>query len=114
MAEFTGQTRRAPLKKWVDKGLEVAAWEGSYGVTVSIRKQYKDKATGAWKTSNSYFGSDLRTLRGLLTEAIEWVAENDVRAREALGPDNFRDAKAAAPAASGHNDVGEGPDDTSF
>lgn len=65
-----------PVKKWNVKGIEVAMWEGSTGPRFSIQKRYKDKASGEWKESKSFFKEELSTLRTLLDDAIIFLSND--------------------------------------
>jgi hypothetical protein len=62
-----------PIHKLWTKGISVAAWEGRYGLTFTVSKQYKDKETGEYKDSKSYFESDIEILRNMLTEMIDYA-----------------------------------------
>lgn len=76
-----------PVQKFTEKGIEVAVWErdGAKGPykSFTIGKRYKDAATGEWKDSRSYFGSELQILHALIGMALDAVGEG-------RGPDRPR------------------------
>ena len=66
----------APIKKFktgISYGVDVAVWEHSGNYTVSIQKRYKDKRTGEYKVSTSYFPQDLAAIQQLLPQAIAFI-----------------------------------------
>lgn len=67
---------KKPLKTWktgLSTGLQVAAWENQSGVSFTISKRYKDKDTGEWKESKSFYPSDLAALAHLAPAAIQFA-----------------------------------------
>lgn len=63
-----------PIKKWFNKGLDVAAWPtNNGGVAFTIRKTFKTKDTGEYKETKNLFPSEIPMLMDLLTQANEWV-----------------------------------------
>lgn len=42
------------------------------GYSYSIRKTYKDKATGEYKEAKQFFPEELEVLRRLIDEALTW------------------------------------------
>lgn len=56
-----------PIKKWRRRGVEIALWEGN---SFTIRKTYKDKATGEYKESKSFFKEELGDLYIITLQAL--------------------------------------------
>jgi len=73
----------SPSKTFNVKGINVAIWEGDRGRSISIKKSYKDKNTGAYKEAKTYFENELSTLISLLNEARDYlgVAETPKQTR---------------------------------
>lgn len=63
---------RKPIYCAKSKGVEVAVWEGRTGPQFTIGKRYKDKNSGDWKDSKTFFDSDLEILAELIREALSW------------------------------------------
>lgn len=61
------------IKGWYYNGVKVSKWEnennGKKNVSYSIEKSYKDKDSGEYKTSNTYFSNDIDALIQLLLKA---------------------------------------------
>lgn len=72
-----------PAKVWRTKGVDLAAWEGQYGYTFTIRKTYKPKDSDQWKESKSLFSSDLDALVSMIGEAKAWCRGEIQEAQEA-------------------------------
>jgi len=62
-----------PKKAFRNKGIDIAAWENDRGrVSFTLRKTYKNKETGEYKETKYLFANDLKDLRDLITEALDW------------------------------------------
>ena len=63
-----------PITKWKNKGIVLAAWETKNGGTsFSFQKSYKNKETGEWIETKTYFDEDLKALASLIEQALAWV-----------------------------------------
>lgn len=70
----------APLKtfKHADrKSIQIAVWPNDHGMSCSIKKSYKDKASGEWKDSKYWFQEDIKALGELCHEATIWFENGD-------------------------------------
>jgi hypothetical protein len=64
----------SPLKKWFNKGVDVAAWPtNNGGVSFTIRKTYKPKDSNDYKETKTLFPSDVTMLIDLLKQAQDWA-----------------------------------------
>lgn len=59
-----------PINKYKEKGIEIAEWAGKNGSSYTITKRYKDKTSGEYKDSKSFFESELGILSALLNQAL--------------------------------------------
>ena len=101
-----------PDKKWNDAGIQIAAWPNQYGYAFTVRKTFKDKKSGDWKESKSYYLSELKKMKKLIEEVVEW---GELQGEGKAGkPDTFRDIKRGAPEPDGGGSSGEGSEDTPF
>lgn len=74
-----------PIQSWKSKGIDIAAWTGKNGgFTFTIQKRYKDKQSGEWKTTGTYFPDDLTALAGLINEARVWAQDNGLEKTEPI------------------------------
>jgi hypothetical protein len=63
-----------PINTWKNKGIKVAAWETKNGGTsFTFQKSYKNKETGEWIETKTYFDDDLKALASLIEQALAWV-----------------------------------------
>lgn len=63
-----------PIKAARNRGIDIAMWQTKNGgYSFSIRKTYKDKATGEYKEAKQFFPEELENLQALLTEALSWT-----------------------------------------
>jgi len=77
-----------PVNKWKNKGIVLAAWETKNGGTsFSFQKSYKNKETGEWIETKTFFDEDLKILANLIEQALAWVH----RAPEDLSNDDIDD-----------------------
>ena len=63
-----------PAKKLWENGVDVAIWENRTGYSLTVQKRYKDKQTGEYKVSSSYYDRDVDVLIKLLQEARAWMS----------------------------------------
>ena len=75
-----------PIKRFRAGSVEAAVWKNEQvdqnGQTVerhsvTIRKSYRDKESGQWKQSDSFFPSDLPRLALVVQKAFEFVSLNE-------------------------------------
>lgn len=59
-----------PKQTWKAGGISIVEWANQRGSSYSISKQFKDKATGDWKSTNSFFKADLEKLADLLSQIL--------------------------------------------
>ena len=68
-----------PLTRFTNGRIQLSVWEndGSKGKyhSIKIGKRYKDPKTGEWRDSGSFFAGELPQLRGLIQQAIDFLAE---------------------------------------
>jgi hypothetical protein len=63
-----------PVQSFRDKGVDVAIWETrNGGISMTIRKSYKDKTTGDYKESKYLFKEDAERLIELLKQAVNYA-----------------------------------------
>lgn len=58
------------------RGVEVAVWGSADRASVTIRKSYKDKKTGEYKESKSFFSSELQDLVDCVYNVQTWIENN--------------------------------------
>lgn len=76
-----------PKNKWQWKGLSVAAWDTRNGGTsFTIQKRFKPKDAQEWQSTNTLFEEDLRELKRLIGEALEWIDTKGGETRELVAP----------------------------
>ena len=63
-----------PAHKLWKNGVDVAIWENRTGYSLTVQKRYKDKQTGEYKVSTSYYDRDVDALIELLKEARAWMS----------------------------------------
>jgi hypothetical protein len=63
-----------PAHKLYKNGVDVAVWENRTGYSLTVQKRYKDKQTGEYKVSSSYYDKDVDALLELLKEARAWMS----------------------------------------
>lgn len=86
-----GETGRKPLKTfrgYGPNGIQVAAWKQEKGISFSVTKRYKDKSSGEWRESKSFFPSDLLALAAIATDAARWASEYEQQERQQGKPAN--------------------------
>ena len=73
-------TSNRPYKEFTLRGLNLAIWRNEVRQTngrlttrynITLNKRYKDKETGEWKDTQTYFPEDLPLLRAMLDKASE-------------------------------------------
>ena len=65
-----------PLNAWKAKGIDIAAWPTrNGGISFTISKRFKEKESGEWKETKSFFGGDLKLLGELISQASTWESE---------------------------------------
>jgi len=69
--------KNRPLQSFNEKGVDVAVWESSYGPTISIKKRFKDKKTGEWKDSKTYFPAEAAVIQKLLGQALDHIGHTN-------------------------------------
>jgi len=62
-----------PEKTFEVKGIQIALWKNDRGYSISVKKTYKDKASGAYKEAKTYFPDELATLITLLSETRDYL-----------------------------------------
>lgn len=62
-----------PVEKFRRQGVQVAIWRGTKGLSASIKKSYKNKATGEYKDTTVFFKDDLEKLIEVCKEAIQFL-----------------------------------------
>jgi DNA-binding protein YbaB len=63
-----------PVQSFRDKGVDVAVWETrNGGMSITIRKTYKDKQSGEYKESKYLFKEDAERLIELLKQAVSYA-----------------------------------------
>lgn len=72
-----------PANSWRNKGIDIAAWKDDNGrCSFTLRKQYLNKQSQTWVDTKYLYPDDLRALRELLDQAIEWNSANAADRRE--------------------------------
>jgi hypothetical protein len=76
--QTSGSSR--PVKTFRQGGVEVSIWrnagkEGGDLYNATIRKSYKDEATGEWKDTSSFNPTDLAVLSQLSSQAFQAIGE---------------------------------------
>lgn len=85
-----------PVQSFRDKGVDVAVWETrNGGVSITIRKSYKDKNTGEYKESKYLFKDDAERLIELLKQAVIYASNRSAHNDEHLASGGFSNQKAA-------------------
>lgn len=64
-----------PINQYRDKGISIAKWAGREpgSFYFSLQKTYKDKTSGEYKETKTYFENDLSTLKKLIQQALSEV-----------------------------------------
>lgn len=62
-----------PVEKFKRQGVEVAIWRGDKGLSASIKKSYKNKATNEYKETKVFFEDDLERLIEVCKEAVAFL-----------------------------------------
>lgn len=64
-----------PISQYRDKGISIAKWSGREpgSFYFSIQKTYKDKVSGEYKETKTYFENDLSTLKRLIQQALSEI-----------------------------------------
>lgn len=79
-----------PEMKFKNKGVTVTLWTDRNGrpgmQSVTLDKQYKDKKTNEWKSSGTWYFTDLCYLRNLLSEAIKYMEEQKTQGMNEVNP----------------------------
>lgn len=65
----------SPTFKSQKRGVSVVVW-GTSRPSISIRKTYKDKKTGEYKESKSWYPSELQDLVNCVQEVQTWIENN--------------------------------------
>ena len=64
----------AVIGRFKHKGIELTAWEQPSGaISFTLRKSYKDKRTGQWLETKTFFPSELQAVAELALRAGEWA-----------------------------------------
>jgi hypothetical protein len=91
-----GNTMNKPVQNFRNKGLDVAIWETrTGGISLTIRKTYKDKQTGEYKESKYLFKEDAERLIELLQEAVKYAGNRSAHNEEHLQSGGFSPNKPA-------------------
>jgi hypothetical protein len=62
-----------PVQDFKHKGLSVAVWPTKNGgYSYSIQKRYKDKQSGEWRETKSFFKEEIEALIDLLKQAVSY------------------------------------------
>jgi hypothetical protein len=73
-----------PVETFKNKGLKVAVWPTrNGGYSYSINKSYKDKQTGEWKETKSFFKEEVEALIDLLKQAMGYGGSREEHENEA-------------------------------
>ena len=84
-----------PVQSFRDKGVDVAIWETKNGgISITIRKSYKDKNTGEYKESKYLFKEDAERLIELLKQAIDYAHNRAAHNEEHVASGGFNGQKA--------------------
>ena len=88
MSDTPTAEKTKPFDEFTDGALKVTLWkkDGEHGAwyQATCRRRYKDKATDAWKDTDSYNEDDLLPLTELLREAHARIRQQkraDAKAR---------------------------------
>lgn len=73
--------KKQPIRQVKENGVSISKWEnkgidGVKNYSYTIQKRYKAKE-GEWKTSNTYFESDLVILKALIEQIFKNDSNND-------------------------------------
>lgn len=74
-----------PVQTFKNRGIQIAVWpskNGSY--TYSITKSYKDKQSGEWKETKSFFKEEAENLIELLKQAIGYGDSREEHENEGI------------------------------
>ena len=69
-----------PVKKFRLRRVEAAIWakpteDGFTRYSISAQKSFRDKETGEWINSTSFFPEEAAILSVLIPQALAWIAE---------------------------------------
>ena len=97
-----------PIKKFRLRRVELAVWakkneDGYTNYSVSVQKSFRDKDSGEYISSHSFFPEELAIVSVLAQQAVAWIAEErshgssrSVETGEVLTEENDPFARAAA------------------
>ena len=60
----------APVHKLKSGKVSMTAWQGNYGVSWTLGKNYYDKQTSTWKDSKSLYAADLPDVMEVVKQAM--------------------------------------------
>jgi hypothetical protein len=82
-----------PVQTFREKGLDVAIWETKNGgFSFTIRKSYKDKASGEYKETKYFYKEEAQKLIELLQEAVKYASDRatDTHERQSWGGHGYK------------------------
>ena len=95
-----------PVQSFRDKGVDVAVWETrNGGMSITIRKTYKDKNSGEYKESKYLFKEDAERLIELLKQAVSYAHNRTEHNTEHMAAGGFN----GKPSAAKHEDIDDIP-----
>ena len=95
-----------PVQSFRDKGVDVAVWETrNGGMSITIRKTYKDKNSGEYKESKYLFKEDAERLIELLKQAVSYAHNRAEHNTEHMASGGFN----GKPSAAKHEDIDDIP-----
>jgi len=88
LATITNKLRKSmnkPVQDFKHKGLSVAVWPTKNGgYSYSISKRYKDKQSGEWKETKSFFKEEAEALIDLLKQALAYGGSREEHEHEGI------------------------------
>ena len=74
-----------PVQDFKHKGLSVAVWPTKNGgYSYSISKRYKDKQSGEWRETKSFFKEEAEALIDLLKQALAYGGNREEHEHEGI------------------------------
>jgi len=74
-----------PVQDFKHKGLSVAVWPTKNGgYSYSIQKRYKDKQSGEWRETKSFFKEEAEALIDLLKQALAYGGNREEHEHEGI------------------------------
>lgn len=78
MTKIKGEKPLKVFQHWhISPGVHLAVWRNEGNYSFVVRKRFKNKETGKFETTDTWFLQDLVALQTLIFEAIVWIGQQD-------------------------------------